>query len=107
MNKLGSRTGAQAPQTEARADGVSRVARVNFEAELKALLEGCKDVADCLTTLRSDKAWADAHPEKVYISKNSPGQGEDYALYRARRRIAYADLDAFLTAYERAKKATK
>lgn len=77
---------------------------VDWRAEFMRLWGACQGLVHATSTLRADEAWGNAHEEKIYVSKTSPGQGPEFARYRFARRVTYEALDEFVEAVDEIKK---
>jgi hypothetical protein len=72
----------------------------DYEKLFKKLWNSVHGIGDACLHLKKDATWGDEHPDQIYVSKNSPGQGAEFALYRARRWMDFDDLMEFKKCYD-------
>lgn len=67
-----------------------RISPEEWKQLFMELWTACQGIVDATDSLKADFEWAEKHPEPMY-PVGKAGQGAEFAVFRARRRLSYQD----------------
>lgn len=88
-------------EIEARREKV-RIQPEEWKQLFMELWTACQGIVDATDSLEDDFKWAEKHPDKMHIVGKA-GQGAEFAVFRARRRLSYQDFLVFREAVDEIK----